>query len=210
MARMIPREEKGRVRCFIANKKRHIFSPVFKKLKDQCPTLALIASNIPPEKLEKWEITETYYHKRFREVKRCLNSLIDHGAFLASQGKEDQLPALRDFICGLASFWPDGPDADDPVKLEEHYGALFDKAVSAAGNGGELPALSPTGKENILIGLENYIIDLAGQFTEINQEALDSGLRACESIAAGIRETWNELCMDMAEMPVQQIGQTLG
>ncbi len=210
MTKMILGEEKGRVQCFITDKKRHVFSPVFKKLKNQCPTLALIASNIPPEKLKKWEITETYYHKRFGEVKRCLNSLIDHGAFLASQGKEDQLPALRDFICSLASFWPDGPDADDPIKLEEHYGALFDRAVSAAGNGEELPGLSPTGKENILIGLENYIIDLAGQFTEINQEALDSGLRACESIAAGIRETWYELCMDMAEMPVQQIGQTLG
>lgn len=49
MTKMILGEEKGRVQCFITDKKRHVFSPVFKKLKDQCPTLALIASNIPPE-----------------------------------------------------------------------------------------------------------------------------------------------------------------
>ena len=210
MAKVIPIEEKGRVQCFVANKKRHFSSPIYEKLKGQCPTLALIASNIPPEKLKNWKFTKTYYHKRFVEVDQCLASLIDYGAFLASQGKEDQLPALRDFICSLASFWPDGPDADDPIKLKEHYGALFDRAVSAAGKGEELPDLSLTGKENILIGLENYIIDLAGQFPKINQEALDSGLCACESIAASIRETWYELCVDMTEMPVQQIGQTLG
>lgn len=123
----------------------------------------------------------------------CLHGLIGHGACLAAHGSGEQLPALRDFICGLAAFWPDPfEEDDDPVVREEHYGALFDDAVSAAQNGVDVPELSEGRKENIIIGLENYIIDLAGQFSEINQEALDSGLGACESIAAGFQEMWTD------------------
>ena len=88
--------------------------------------------------------------------------------------------------------WNFSDEDDDPVVREEHYGALFDDAVSAAQNGVDVPELSEGRKENIIIGLENYIIDLAGQFSEINQEALDSGLGACESIAAGFQEMWTD------------------
>ena len=167
-------------------------SPLSRKLQS-CPALACIAGNIPPKKLKGWNFSDEFYHARFKEIRLCLHGLIGHGACLAAHGSGEQLPALRDFICGLAAFWPDPfEEDDDPVVREEHYGALFDDAVSAAQNGVDMPELSEGRKENIIIGLENYIIDLAGQFSEINQEALDSGLGACESIAAGFQEMWTD------------------
>ena len=183
---------KPRVRHFIMGHMRNPGSPLSRKLQS-CPALACIAGNIPPKKLKGWNFSDEFYHARFKEIRLCLNGLIGHGACLAAHGSGEQLPALRDFICGLAAFWPDPfEEDDDPVVREEHYGALFDDAVSAAQNGVDVPELSEGRKENIIIGLENYIIDLAGQFSEINQEALDSGLGACESIAAGFQEMWTD------------------
>ena len=184
---------KPRVRHFIMGHMRNPGSPLSRKLQS-CPALACIAGNIPPKKLKGWNFSDEFYHARFKEIRLCLHGLIGHGACLAAHGSGEQLPALRDFICGLAAFWPDPfEEDDDPVVREEHYGALFDDAVSAAQNGVDVPELSEGRKENIIIGLENYIIDLAGQFSEINQEALDSGLGACESIAAGFQEMWVSL-----------------
>ena len=183
---------KPRVRHFIMGHTRNTGSPLSRKLQS-CPALACIAGNIPPKKLKGWNFSDEFYHARFKEIRLCLHGLIGHGACLAAHGSGEQLPALRDFICGLAAFWPDPfEEDDDPVVREEHYGALFDNAVSAAQNGVDVPELSEGRKENIIIGLENYIIDLAGQFSEINQEALDSGLGACESIAAGFQEMWTD------------------
>ena len=183
---------KPRVRHFIMGHMRNPGSPLSRKLQS-CPALACIAGNIPPKKLKGWNFSDKFYHARFKEIRLCLHGLIEHGACLAAHGSGEQLPALRDFICGLAAFWPDPfEEDDDPVVREEHYGALFDDAVSAAQNGVDVPELSEVRKENIIIGLENYIIDLAGQFSEINQEALDSGLGACESIAAGFQEMWTD------------------
>lgn len=183
---------KPRVRHFIMGHMRNPGSPLSRKLQS-CPALACIAGNIPPKKLKGWNFSDEFYHVRFKEIRLCLHGLIGHGACLAAHGSGEQLPALRDFICGLAAFWPDPfEEDDDPVVREEHYGALFDDAVSAAQNGVDVPELSEGRKENIIIGLENYIIDLAGQFSEINQEALDSGLGACESIAAGFQEMWTD------------------
>ena len=183
---------KPRVRHFIMGHMRNPGSPLSRKLQS-CPALACIAGNIPPKKLKGWNFSDEFYHARFKEIRLCLHGLIGHGACLAAHGSGEQLPALRDFICGLAAFWPDPfEEDDDPVVREEHYGALFDDAVSAAQNGVDMPELSEGRKENIIIGLENYIIDLAGQFSEINQEALDSGLGACESIAAGFQEMWTD------------------
>ena len=199
-----PKEEKGRVKYLIAGCARHPYSQVYKSLKDQCPALALIAGNIPPKKLSGWNFTDEFYHARFKEIRLCLHGLIGHGACLAAQGNEEQLPALRDFVCALAAFWPDPhEEKDNPLVREEQYGTLFDKAVSAAQNGGEVPDLSADRKENILIGLENYIIDLTGQFDEINQEALDSGLSACESIAADLQQTWAEPIQTQSQGPAQ-------
>ncbi|USF28527.1 hypothetical protein N510_003490 [Firmicutes bacterium ASF500] len=183
---------KPRVRHFIMGHMRNPGSPLSRKLQS-CPALACIAGNIPPKKLKGWNFSDEFYHARFKEIRLCLHGLIGHGACLAAHGSGEQLPALRDFICGLAAFWPDPfEEDDDPVVREEHYGALFDDAVSAAQNGVDAPELSEGRKENIIIGLENYIIDLAGQFSKINQEALDSGLGACESIAAGFQEMWTD------------------
>ena len=183
---------KPRVRHFIMGHMRNPGSPLSRKLQS-CPALACIAGNIPPKKPKGCNFSDEFYHARFKEIRLCLHGLIGHGACLAAHGSGEQLPALRDFICGLAAFWPDPfEEDDDPVVREEHYGALFDDAVSAAQNGVDVPELSEGRKENIIIGLENYIIDLAGQFSEINQEALDSGLGACESIVAGFQEMWTD------------------
>lgn len=72
-----------------------------------------------------------------------------------------------------------------------------------------MPELSEDRKENILIGLENYIIDLAGQFGEIDQEALNSGLGACESIAADLRQTWADPMQTQNQEPIQPPSQVL-
>lgn len=207
----IPREEKGRVKYLIAGRARHRYSEVYKKLKDQCPTLAIIAGNIPGKKISDWKDSDDFYHARFQEIRLCLHSLVGYAACLAARGSEEQLPALRDFTCALAAFWPDPyEENDDPTAREEHYAALFDKAVAAARSGGDVPELSPGRKENILIGLENYLIDLTGQFEKIDQEALDSGLGVCESIAAGLRQTWTESLQMQSQEPVQLSGQTFG
>ena len=200
---------KPRVRHFIMGHMRNPGSPLSRKLQS-CPALACIAGNIPPKKLKGWNFSDKFYHARFKEIRLCLHGLIEHGACLAAHGSGEQLPALRDFICGLAAFWPDPfEEDDDPVVREEHYGALFDDAVSAAQNGVDMPELSEGRKENIIIGLENYIIDLAGQFSEINQEALDSGLGACESIAAGFQEMWTDPVHARRVDTIQTPNQTL-
>lgn len=200
---------KPRVRHFIMGHMRNPGSPLSRKLQS-CPALACIAGNIPPKKLKGWNFSDEFYHARFKEIRLCLHGLIGHGACLAAHGSGEQLPALRDFICGLAAFWPDPfEEDDDPVVREEHYGALFDDAVSAAQNGVDMPELSEGRKENIIIGLENYIIDLAGQFSEINQEALDSGLGACESIAAGFQEMWTDPVHARRVDTIQTPNQTL-
>lgn len=200
---------KPRVRHFIMGHMRNPGSPLSRKLQS-CPALACIAGNIPPKKLKGWNFSDEFYHARFKEIRLCLHGLIGHGACLAAHGSGEQLPALRDFICGLAAFWPDPfEEDDDPVVREEHYGALFDDAVSAAQNGVDVPELSEGRKENIIIGLENYIIDLAGQFSEINQEALDSGLGACESIVAGFQEMWTDPVHTRRVETIQTPNQTL-
>lgn len=149
---------KPRVRHFIMGHMRNPGSPLSRKLQS-CPALACIAGNIPPKKLKGWNFSDEFYHARFKEIRLCLHGLIGHGACLAAHGSGEQLPALRDFICGLAAFWPDPfEEDDDPVVREEHYGALFDDAVSAAQNGVDVPELSEGRKENIIIGLENYSV----------------------------------------------------
>lgn len=172
-----------------------------------CPTLACIAGNIPGRKLSKWTLSDEHYKARSKEIRLCLHGLIGHGAYLAAQGNEEQLPALRDFICHLAAFWPEDPDAD-PVEAEKRYGTLFDKEVSDARSNGSAPELSESRKENILIGLEDYLIDMAGQFQKIDQEALNSGLAACESVAAGLRQAWSG--EQQEQVPVQPSGPVLG
>ena len=94
------------------------------------------------------------------------------------------------------------------MEAEKQYGALFDKAVSDARSNGSAPELSESRKENILIGLEDHLIDMAGQFQKIDQEALDSGLAACESVAAGLRQAWSGVQQD--QTPVQPSGPVLG
>lgn len=94
------------------------------------------------------------------------------------------------------------------MEAEKQYGALFDKAVSDARSNGSALELSESRKENILIGLEDYLIDMAGQFQKIDQEALDSGLAACESVAAGLRQAWSGVQQD--QTPVQPSGPVLG
>ncbi len=197
--------EKARVRDFMRDQ-RSRWSPLSEKLR-VCPTLACIAGNIPGRKLTKWTFSDEHYQARSKEIRLCLHGLIGHGACLAAHGSEEQLPALRDFICHLASFWPEDPDAD-PMEAEKQYGALFDKAVSDARSYGSAPELSESRKENILIGLEDYLIDMAGQFQKIDQEALDSGLAACESVAAGLRQVWSGEQQEQA--PVQPSGLALG
>ena len=94
------------------------------------------------------------------------------------------------------------------METEKRYGALFDKEISDARSRGSAPELSESRKENILIGLEDYLIDMAGQFQKIDQEALDSGLAACESVAAGLRQVWSGEQQEQA--PVQPSGLALG
>lgn len=94
------------------------------------------------------------------------------------------------------------------MEAEKRYGTLFDKEVSDARSNGSAPELSESRKENILIGLEDYLIDMAGQFQKIDQEALNSGLAACESVAAGLRQAWSGVQQD--QTPVQPSGPVLG
>ena len=203
---MVAEFEKARVRDFMRDQEQSRRSPLSEKLKI-CPTLACIAGNIPGRKLSKWTLSDEHYQARSKEIRLCLHGLIGHGAYLAAQGNEEQLPALRDFICHLAAFWPEDPDAD-PVEAEKRYGTLFDKEVSDARSNGSAPELSESRKENILIGLEDHLIDMAGQFQKIDQEALDSGLAACESVAAGLRQAWSGVQQD--QTPVQPSGPVLG
>lgn len=120
----------------------------------------------------------------------------------------EETQSLRDLICRLAAYWPENPETDDPIKRQTQYGALFDKAVSDVRNGGQASELGEDRKENILIGLENYIIDVASQFPEINQEALDWGLAACETVAANLRQTWEETAQ--TQKSPQAFGPVLG
>lgn len=203
---MMAEFEKARVRDFMRDQEQSRRSPLSEKFRI-CPTLACIAGNIPGRKLSKWTLSDEHYKARSKEIRLCLHGLIGHGAYLAAQGNEEQLPALRDFICHLAAFWPEDPDAD-PVEAEKRYGTLFDKEVSDARSNGSAPELSESRKENILIGLEDYLIDMAGQFQKIDQEALDSGLAACESVAAGLRQAWSGVQQD--QTPVQPSGPVLG
>ncbi len=203
---MMAEFEKARVRDFMRDQEKSRRSPLSEKFRI-CPTLACIAGNIPGRKLSKWTLSDEHYKARSKEIRLCLHGLIGHGAYLAAQGNEEQLPALRDFICHLAAFWPEDPDAD-PVEAEKRYGTLFDKEVSDARSNGSAPELSESRKENILIGLEDYLIDMAGQFQKIDQEALDSGLAACESVAAGLRQAWSGVQQD--QTPVQPSGPVLG
>ncbi len=206
------KSEKTRVQNFILDRRRTGWSPLTRKL-EMCPTLACIAGNIPTRKRTGWTFSDENYAARAKEVRLCLHGLIGQGAYLAARGNEEQLPALRDFICYLAAFWPEDPDAD-PVEAEKEFGAMFDKAVSDAQSQGSAPELSESRQENILIGLEDYLIDMASQFQEINQEALDSGLAACESVAAGLRQAWGGVQQEQAAEPpsgpVLGGGMTLG
>ena len=199
--------EKARVQNFIVDHTRTRWSPLMHKL-EMCPTLACIAGNIPTRKLSGWTFSDENYTARSKEVRLCLRGLIGQGAYLAAQESEEQLPALRDFICYLAAFWPEDPDAD-PVEAEREYGALFDKAISDARSHGSAPELSESRQENILIGLEDYLIDMASQFQRIDQEALDGGLAACESVAAGLRQAWGGGRQAQEQMPVQPSGPVL-
>ncbi len=181
--------EKERVENFVRGYVRDTGTQLVKKLQP-CPTLACIAGNIPPEKDICWNITEECYRVRSKEIKLCLHGLIEHGASLAAQGSKNQLHDLRDFVCALAAYWPENPETDDPWETEKAYGSLFDDTINRVRASRDAPELSKEQKENILIGLENYIIDLASQFSEIGQEALEGGLGVCESVASGLQQTW--------------------
>ena len=113
---MVAEFEKARVRDFMRDQEQSRRSPLSEKLRI-CPTLACIAGNIPGRKLSKWTLSDEHYQARSKEIRLCLHGLIGHGACLAAHGSEEQLPALRDFICHLASFWPEDPDAD-PMEAE--------------------------------------------------------------------------------------------
>lgn len=188
----VPRIEKDRVENFVRGYVRNAGTQLVKKLQP-CPTLACIAGNIPLEKGICWNISEECCRVRSEEIKLCLHGLIEHGASLAACGNEEQLPSLRNFVRTFAAYWLENPETDDPWEAEKKYGRLFDDTIAHARASGDATELSKEQKENILIGLENYIIDLAGQFSKIGQEALENGLRDCESVASDLQQAWGAM-----------------
>ena len=110
-------------------------------------------------------------------MRQCIAGLTDHAARLAAQGQEEQLP----------TFW--GLTEDDTPKgyqeMAEHFGSVFDNAVSAARDSGHAPELSEQTKQNILDGLELYVQEM-----RLNDEELEDWAAECEILAEDLEEHW--------------------
>ena len=120
-------------------------------------------------------------------MRQCIAGLTEQAAWLAAQHQEEQFPRLRQLCIEMAEFW--GLTEDDTPKgyqeMAEHFGSVFDNAVSAARDSGHAPAVGEQTKQNILDGLELYVQEM-----RLNDEELEDWAAECEILAEDLEEHW--------------------
>lgn len=130
---------------------------------------------------------EPQYQEYKNTMRRCIAGLTEHAARLAAQGQEESLPRLRQLCIEMAEFW--GLTEDDTPKgyqeMADHFGSIFDSAVSAARDSGQVPELSAQAKQNILDGLELY-----AQEMRLNDGELEVWAVECDILAEDLEEQW--------------------
>ena len=136
---------------------------------------------------ELLKVIEPQYQVYKNTIRQCISGLTVHAARLAAQGQEESLPRLRQLCIEMAEFW--GLTEDDTPKgyqeMAEHIGSIFDSAVSAARDSGQVPELSAQAKQNILDGLELY-----AQEMRLNDGELEVWAVECDILAEDLEEQW--------------------
>ncbi len=130
-------------------------------------------------------------------VDQCVAGLIVYAAGLAAKGREADANELGYFVSGMAEFW-------DPDTADQHT-AAYERAVTAARDSGEAPALTEQGKADILAGLALHARELRVTDSELEELAAD-----CDSLAEALKEQWqaeaaqaqqtNQINMEMGGM----------
>lgn len=131
------------------------------------------------------------------QIRQCIAGLTEYAAQLAAQGREEQIPRLRQLCVEMAEFW--GLTEDDTPKgcreTADHTGGVFDSAVSAARGSGQTPELGEQVKQNILDGLELYAREMRS-----NDEDLEQWAAECDVLAEDLEEQWQMEAQTNMEM----------
>ncbi|WP_300756176.1 hypothetical protein [uncultured Oscillibacter sp.] len=130
---------------------------------------------------------EPQYQVYKNMMRQCIAGLTEHAVQLAVQGREDDLPRLRQLCVEMAEFWVLTED-DTPKgfrEMAEKCGSAFDRAVSSARDAGRAPAMSEQTRQNVLSGLELY-----AQEMRANDEELEDWALECDILAEDLEERW--------------------
>lgn len=148
---------------------------------------------------ELLKMMEPQYQVYKFTMRQCIDGLTEHAAQLAAQGREEQVPRLRQLCIEMAEFW--GLTEDDTPKgyreMADHFGRAFDNAVSASRDSGHAPESSGQTRQNVLDGLELYAQEMAccGD--------LEQWIAECKALSEQLQAEWQtgtQINMDMKGM----------
>ncbi len=140
---------------------------------------------------------EPVFRRQQAVVDQCIAGLTVYAAGLVTKGQEADVAELGRFVSGMAGFWV--PDTAD------QHTAAYERAVAAARDTGEAPALTTQGKADILAGLALHARELRVTDSELEELAAE-----CDSLAEALKEQWqaetaqaqqtNQINMEMGGM----------
>ncbi len=122
-------------------------------------------------------IMEPVFRRQQTVVDQCVAGLTFYAAGLAAEGQEIEVLELGKFILGMAEFW-------DPDTADQHT-AAYERAVAAARDSGEAPALTEQDKVNIRAGLALHAKELRVTDSELEELAAE-----CDGFAQALEGQW--------------------
>ncbi len=141
---------------------------------------------------------EPVFRRQQAVVDQCIAGLTVYAAGLAAKGQEADVTELGRFVSGMAEFW-------DPDTSNQHT-AAYERAVAAARDTGEAPALTAQGRAGILAGLAQHARELRVTDSELEELAAE-----CDSFAEALKEQWQTEASQAQQVgPPNQINMEMG
>lgn len=154
------------------------------------------------------EMCEFYpgYAQDAAAIQAAVPGLIGYAATLAVQGREDEIPELREYLIHMTAYMLTSAETDPNVTdmdwADKKYGEMVDKAVAAARETGKVPEMSGKDAEAVYTGLDLYIKELMSD-GEYEDRVEQSG-----RIAAGFQQEWPSAADHPELFAVQQANET--
>ena len=154
------------------------------------------------------EMCESFpgYAQDAAAIQAAVPGLICYAATLAVQGREDEIPELREYLIVMAAYMltsaETNPNVTDMYWADKKYGEMVDKAVAAAREPGKAPEMSGMDAEAVYTGLDLYMMEL------ISDGEHEDWIEQSRRIAAKFQQEWPSAADHPELFAAQQANET--